>query len=141
VTVYPSPYSSGRQKEFDEFVQRVEGVLAFDLDIYWMSSDRAWFAQQYLTGEAATAWGAYCECNSLSEHTWEAMRALLPDRVAPPQQRSARAFGQLCNAKQGPDQSETSFVAYITSLVRETDVSDVTKCMFLLLGYAQKYAA
>ncbi len=62
------------------------------------------------------------------------MKALLQDRVAPPQQRSALAFGQLRNAKQGQDQSVTSFVTYITSLARETNVSDATKRMFLLTG-------
>jgi hypothetical protein len=133
-TVYPSPYSGGRQKELDEFVQRVEGVLAFDADIYRTLSDRTRFAQQYISGEAATAWRTYCERHPPSEHTWEAMKALLQDRVAPPQQRSARAFGQLRNAKQGQDQSVTSFVAYITGLARETDVSDATKRMFLLTG-------
>ncbi len=43
-------------------------------------------------------------------------------------------FGQLRNTKLGQDQSVTSFVAYITSLARETDVSDVTKRMFLFTG-------
>jgi hypothetical protein len=62
------------------------------------------------------------------------MKALLHDRVAPPQQRSARAFGQLRNAKQGQDQSVTSFDAYISGLAHETDVSDATKRMFLLTG-------
>jgi hypothetical protein len=60
------------------------------------------------------------------------MRALLQDRVAPQQQRSARAFSQFRNAKQGPDQTMTLSVAYIKGLVRETDVSDVTKRIFLL---------
>jgi hypothetical protein len=54
-TVYSSPYSCGRQKELEEFVQRVEGVLAFDEDIYRTPSDCTRFAQQYITGEAATA--------------------------------------------------------------------------------------
>jgi hypothetical protein len=85
-------------------------------------------------GEAATAWRAYCERHPLSEHTWEAMKALLQDCVAPPQRRSAGAFGQLRNAKQGHDQLVTSFVVYITGLARETDVSDTTKRMFLLTG-------
>jgi hypothetical protein len=62
------------------------------------------------------------------------MKVLLQDGVAPPQQRSAHAFGQLRNAKQGQDQSVTSFVAYITGLARETNVSDATKRMFLLTG-------
>jgi hypothetical protein len=133
-TVYPSPYSGSRQKELDEFVQRVEGVLAFDADIYRIPSDHTLFAQQYISGEAATAWHTYCERHPQSEHTWEAMKALLQDRFALPQQRSARVFGQLRNAKQGQDQSVTSFVTYITGLARETDVSDATKRMFLLTG-------
>jgi hypothetical protein len=62
------------------------------------------------------------------------MRALLQDRVALPQQRSARVYGQLRNAKQGPDQTVTSFVAYINSLARETNIPDATKRMFLLTG-------
>jgi hypothetical protein len=50
-------------------------------------------------GEAATAWRAYCERHHPVEYTWEAIKAPLQDRVAPPQQRSARVFGELCNAK------------------------------------------
>ncbi len=60
------------------------------------------------------------------------MKALLQDCVAPSQQRSANAFSQLRNTKQGQDQSVTLFVAYITGLSCETDVSDATKNMFLL---------
>jgi hypothetical protein len=52
----------------------------------------------------------------------------------PPQQRSARMFSQLRNAKQGPDQTVTSFVAYINGLACKTNISDATKCMFLLTG-------
>jgi hypothetical protein len=59
------------------------------------------------------------------------MKALLLDRVALPQQRSARAISQLRNAKQGQDLLVTSFVAYITGLARKTNVSDSTKRMFL----------
>jgi hypothetical protein len=62
------------------------------------------------------------------------MKVFLQDRIAPPKERSARAFGQLRNAKQGQDQLVTSFVAYITGLARETNVSDMTKRMFLLTG-------
>ncbi len=62
------------------------------------------------------------------------MKALLQDRVAPPQQCSARAFGQLRNAKQGQDQSVTLFIAYITGVVRKTNIFDVTKRMFILTG-------
>ncbi len=47
------------------------------------------------------------------------------------QQRSAHAFGQLRNVKLGLDKLVTSFVAYIIGLVCETDVSDMTKCIFL----------
>ncbi len=83
-TVYLSRYSGGRLTELDEFVQRVEGVLAFDTDIYRTSSDRTRFAQQYITGKAATAWRAYCERHPPAEHTWEAMKALLQDHVTPP---------------------------------------------------------
>jgi hypothetical protein len=43
-TVYPSPNSGGRQKELDEFIQRVVGVLAFDADIYRTPSNRTRFA-------------------------------------------------------------------------------------------------
>jgi hypothetical protein len=113
-------------------MQRVEGVFAFDSDIYRTPSDRAQFAYQFLTGEAATAWRVYCERNPLLKHTWKAMRALLQDRVTPPQQRSACAFGQLRNVKHGPDQLVTSFVAYIIDLAHKTDISDATKRMFLL---------
>ncbi len=62
------------------------------------------------------------------------MKALLQDRVAPQQQRSARAFGQLRNAKHRQHRSVTSFVAYITGLAHKTNVSDATKRMFLLTG-------
>jgi hypothetical protein len=72
-TVHPSPYSGGCKKEFDEFVQQVEGGLTFDSDIYRTPSNRTRFVQRCLTLEAAMAWRAYCECNSVSEHTWEAM--------------------------------------------------------------------
>jgi hypothetical protein len=52
------------------------------------------------------------------------MKALVQDRVAPPQQCSARTFGQLCNAKQGQDQLVTLFTVYITGLACKTDFSD-----------------
>ncbi len=60
------------------------------------------------------------------------MKALLQDRIAPLQQRSACAFSQQRNVKQGQDQLVTSFVAYITGLACKTDVSNATKRMFLL---------
>ncbi len=48
VITYPSSYSGGRQNELDEFIQRVEGVLAFDADIYRTPSVHTWFAQLYI---------------------------------------------------------------------------------------------
>jgi hypothetical protein len=56
------------------------------------------------------------------------------NRIALSQQRFARAFSKLLNAKQGQDQSVTTFVAYITSLACKTDVSNATKRMFLCTG-------
>jgi hypothetical protein len=60
-SVYPSLDFGGSQKELDEFVQRVKDVLTFDSDIYWTPSDCTQFAQQYITGKAATTWHAYCK--------------------------------------------------------------------------------
>ncbi len=60
------------------------------------------------------------------------MKALLRDCITLPQQCSAPTFGKLHNAKQGQDPSMTLIVTCITGLVCETDVSDVTKRMFLL---------
>ncbi len=48
-----------------------------------------------------------------------------------PQRRSVHSFGQLCNPKQGPDQTVTSFVAYINGLALEINVLDAIKRMSL----------
>ncbi len=132
--VYTSSYSGRRQKELNEFVQLAEGVFALDADIYRTLSVRTRFAQLFITGEAATAWRTYCKRHPPAKHTWEAIKAPMQDHVALPQQRFACAFCLLRNAKQGQDQSVTSFVAYITGLAHEPDVFDLTKRMFLLTG-------
>jgi hypothetical protein len=62
------------------------------------------------------------------------MKELLYSRVAPTKHRTDAAFQKLRSARQGPDQTVTSFGAYIVTTCESTDITDYNKRMFFWTG-------
>jgi hypothetical protein len=58
------------------------------------------------------------------------MKELLYSRVALTKHRTDAAFQKLCSARQGPDQTVTSFGAYIVTTCEGTDITNYNKRMF-----------
>jgi hypothetical protein len=133
-TVMPPDYGGHKQKDLAVFIRKVENVLKFDLAVYPTERDWILFAKQYLVGDAAAVWDQYCARHQDADHTWAAMRELLYSQVAPTKHRTDAAFQKLRSAKQGPDQTVTSFGAYIVTTCEGTDITDYNKRMFFWTG-------
>ncbi len=58
------------------------------------------------------------------------MKDLLYSWVALTKHRTDAAFHELCSVKQGPDQTVTSFGAYIVTICKITDITHYNKSMF-----------
>jgi hypothetical protein len=110
-------------------MRKAENVFEVDAVLDPTDRDRMLFAQQYLTGDAATRWQQHREKHP--EAVWSHMKTFPTDLTAPPQQRSDHAFQQQCNAMQVKDQSLTEFAANITNTAQGTQISDYDKHMFL----------
>jgi hypothetical protein len=127
-------YGGHKQKDLAVFIHKVETVLEFDEAVYPTERDRMLFAKQYLVGDAAATWEQYRAWHPEADHTWAAMKELLYSRVAPTKHRTDAAFQKLCSAKQGPDQTVTSFGAHIVTTCECTDITDYNKRMFFWTG-------
>jgi hypothetical protein len=92
------------------------------------------FAKQYLVSNADAAWDKYCTQHPEGNHTWAAMKDFLYSQVAPAKHHTNAAFQKLHSAKQGPDQTITSFSAYIVTTCKGTDITDYVKRMFFWTG-------
>jgi hypothetical protein len=62
------------------------------------------------------------------------MQELLYSWVAPTKHRTDAAFQKLRSVKQGPDQTVTSFGAYVVTTCEGTDITDYNKRMFFRTG-------
>jgi hypothetical protein len=92
------------------------------------------FAKQYVIGSTAAAWDQYCARRPEGDHLWAAMKNLFYSRMAPTKHCTDAAFQKLRLAKQGPDQTVTSFGTYITTTSEGTDITDYNKRMFFWTG-------
>jgi hypothetical protein len=133
-TVLPPNYGGHKQKDLTVFIRKVETVSEFDEAVYPTERDRMLFAKQYLVGDAAATWEQYREWHPEVDHTWAAMKELLYGRVALTKHRTDAAFQKLRSAKQGPDQTVTSFGAHIVTTCEGTDITDYNKRMFFWTG-------
>ncbi len=129
-TVLPLDYGSHKQKDLVVFIRKVETVLEFDEAVYPTERDRMLFAKQYLVGDIAATWEQYRARHPEADHTWAATKELLYSWVAPTKHRTDAASQKLCSAKQGPDQTITSFSAHIGTTCKGTDITDYNKRMF-----------
>jgi hypothetical protein len=133
-TVLPPNYGSHKQKDLAVFIRKVETVLEFDEAVYPTERDRMLFAKQYLVSDAAATWEQYRAQHPEANHTWAAMKELLYSRVALTKYRTDAAFQKLRSAKQGPDQTVTSFGAHIVTTCEGADNTDYNKRMFFWTG-------
>ncbi len=133
-TVLPPDYGGHKQKDLVVFIRKVETVLEFVETVYPTERDQMLFAKQYLVGDAAAMWEQYRARHPEADHTWAAMKELLYNRVAPIKHRTDAVFQKLRSAKQGPDQTVTSFGAHIVTTGKGTDITDYNKRRFFWTG-------
>jgi hypothetical protein len=133
-TVLLLDYGGHKSKDLEVFICRVENVLEFDMAVYPTKGDRMMFLKQYLISDAAAALGLCSAQHPEGDHTWAAMNVILYSQVAPTKYHTNAAFQKLRSVKQGPDQTVTSFGAYIVTTCEGTDITDYNKRMFFWTG-------
>jgi hypothetical protein len=127
-------YGSHQQKDLAVFIRKVENMLKFDSAVYPMERDQMLFLKEYLVGDAATVWDQYSARHPKADHTWVAMRELPYSRVAPTKHRTNVAFQKPCSAKQGPNQTITSFGTIIVTTCEGINNTNYNKRMFFWTG-------
>ncbi len=106
-------------------------MLEFDVAI---NSTRMLFVKQYLVNNAAVAWNSYCAAHPGADHTWAAMKQLHYSWETLTKHLTDSIFQKLYSARQGPDQMDTLFGAYIVITCEGTDITVYNKHMFFWIG-------
>lgn len=112
----PQPYYGKNRAEFDEFTEICESAF---LSALWGPEDHApkiGFASSFFCGTPLTTWKGYKRDHPIITLTWDEFKDHLLTQLGDKANVESNAFDQWYNAKQKPNQTIQSYVAYLDSI-------------------------
>ena len=112
----PQPYYGKNSAEDDEFTEICESAF---LSVLWGPEDRApkiGYASRFLCGTPLNTWKGYKQQHPIITLTWDKFKDHLLTQLGDKSNVESNAFDQWYNAKQKPNPTIQSYVAYLDSL-------------------------
>ncbi|KAI9882047.1 MAG: exosome catalytic subunit dis3 [Watsoniomyces obsoletus] len=114
--VDPEAYRSRSQREYTKFIRQCEQVFAIRPTTYEADRQKILMATSHVQGDPADAWWRREQEQGLEGVTWEDFKAFLRNALLPETLRRTDVHHRYRNAKQGPNQSVSAFVAFLDEL-------------------------